>query len=173
MLILGIDPGTEQSAFVVLDTKTMDILNKGIYDNDEIFNRVFAIPYPETKHIGIVAIEMVASYGMPVGQTTFETVFWIGRFYEMFLNHTDADIERYFKKSDINPTICFNAGAKDANIRQALIDMYPATGGGKTPQVGTKAKPGPLYGVSKDIWAALAVAVTAGVANNYIQRENL
>lgn len=43
----------------------------------------------------------------------------------------------------------------------ALLDLFPRTGGGATPQIGTKAKPGPLYGVSSHAWAALGVAVTA------------
>jgi len=51
--------------------------------------------------------------------------------------------------------------AKDANIRQALIDRY---GPGKALAVGLKATPGPLYGLTGDCWSALAVAVTAADA---------
>ncbi|MNY62967.1 hypothetical protein D3C86_1998680 [compost metagenome] len=57
--------------------------------------------------------------------------------------------------------LCKTPRAKDANVRQALLDMFPRTGGGKTPQIGTKAQPGPLFGVSSHAWAALGVAVTA------------
>jgi hypothetical protein len=57
-----------------------------------------------------------------------------------------------------------NQRAKDPNIRQALLDIFPGTGGGATPQIGTKAKPGPLYGVTSHAWSALAVAIT--VAGN-------
>ena len=39
--------------------------------------------------------------------------------------------------------------AKDSNIRQALIDRFGP--------VGTKKNPGWFYGVSKDVWAAIAV----------------
>jgi len=56
--------------------------------------------------------------------------------------------------------LCKNNRAKDANIRQALLDRFPATGGGKAPQIGTKKQPGPLYGVTSHLWSALAVAVT-------------
>ena len=56
--------------------------------------------------------------------------------------------------------LCNSVRAKDSNVRQALLDRFPATGGGKTPQIGTKSKPGPLYGFSKDMWAALGVALT-------------
>ena len=47
--------------------------------------------------------------------------------------------------------------------------MYPASGGGKNPQVGTKSQPGPLFGFKADIWAALGVGVT--YANKIEQRE--
>jgi len=47
--------------------------------------------------------------------------------------------------------------AKDANIRQALIDRY---GPGKDKAIGQKKTPGPLYGFKSHEWAALAVAVT-------------
>jgi len=98
---------------------------------------------------------MVASYGMAVGKDVFETALWTGRFIEAWGGpHT-----KVYRK-DVKLTLCGNASAKDANIRQALIDRYPPTGGGRRPQTGTKAKPGPLYGVRRDIWQALAVAVT-------------
>ena len=56
--------------------------------------------------------------------------------------------------------LCGNNSAKDSNVRQALIDRFPRSGGGKTPQIGTKGDPGPLYGIKKDEWAALGVAIT-------------
>ena len=48
-------------------------------------------------------------------------------------------------------------GINDAVIRQRLIDLF---GPGKDVEIGTKKKPGPLYGLHGDEWAALAVAVT-------------
>ncbi|HET6477318.1 MAG TPA: hypothetical protein VFH93_14740 [Thermoleophilia bacterium] len=44
---------------------------------------------------------------------------------------------------------------KDANIRQALLDRF-----GGPAAVGRKAAPGPLYGIARDVWSALAIAVT-------------
>lgn len=54
---------------------------------------------------------------------------------------------------DVKIHLCKTAKAKDANIRQALIDRfgYP----------GTKHHPGVLYGVKTHCWAALGVAVCA------------
>ena len=48
--------------------------------------------------------------------------------------------------------LCYDSRAKDGNIRQALIDRFGP--------VGTKKAPGWFYGVSKDVWAAVAVGVT-------------
>jgi hypothetical protein len=45
--------------------------------------------------------------------------------------------------------------AKDANIRQAILDRF----GGKEKAIGKKANPGPLYGVKSHLWSALAVAL--------------
>jgi hypothetical protein len=46
--------------------------------------------------------------------------------------------------------------AKDGNIGQALVDRF----GGKAAAIGKKAAPGPLYTVSGDPCAVLALAVT-------------
>jgi len=108
-----------------------------------------------------IAIEMIASYGMAVGRTTFETCVWIGRFIEaMARENHNTDNHTLVYRKDVKMTLCGSMRAKDANIRRELLDRYPETGGGKTPQIGTKPKPGPLYGVSSHAWSALAVAHT-------------
>ena len=151
MIILAIDPGSVQSAWVVYNSKDKVILQKGIDENQYLLgNRTLQIS-------DFLAIEMIASYGMPVGKTVFETCVWIGRFIQAWGGENYEKIYRI----DVKMHLCKNTRAKDGNIRQAIIDRYPATGGGKTPQVGIQSKPGPLYGVSKDIWSALAVAITA------------
>lgn len=62
---------------------------------------------------------------------------------------------RIFRR-DIKLHLCNSVRAKDANIRQALIDRY----GGKEKAIGKKKSPGPLYGIKSHMWAALALAVT-------------
>ncbi len=148
-MILAIDPGTTQSAFVVLPLPDyeFEIRDKGKIDNEEL---VWRIQDSKWGHIDHFVIEMVASYGMAVGKTTFETVFWIGRFWEAANYAYTRD--RLYRKADVCMHLCQSTRAKDANIRQALIDRYG--------EPGTKSNPGPLYGVSKDIWSALAVGVT-------------
>ena len=144
--VLAIDPGTTHSGWCIFDGS--EVLLCGIDENgllrDLIFGRDFSEEYE------IMAFEMIQSMGMAVGQSTFETVFWSGRFVEAF--DDDASIIRVTRR-DEKIHLCGNMRAKDANIRQALID--------KLGPVGTKKNPGPLFGVKSHIWSALAVAVTA------------
>lgn len=152
MRLLAIDPGTEQSGYCVFDGDT--VTASGVMPNTEM------LAYVQRGHFEInahkLAIEMIASYGMPVGREVFETCLWIGRFVQAWHN---PDAVQLIYRRDVKTHLCGTAKAKDANIRQALLDRFPRTGGGKTPQVGTKAAPGPLYGVSTHAWAALAVAM--------------
>ncbi len=152
MNLLCIDPGTEISGVVVLDTETLEVsgIESGI-DNNELIKR---IPFMQTcDHM---AFEMVAGMGMTVGQSTFETILWMGRFIQEFnSDHCDRIYRR-----DVKLALCGDSRAKDANIRQAILDLYKPTGGGATPEIGIKKKPGPLYGMSKHAWSALAVGLT-------------
>jgi hypothetical protein len=154
MTILAIDPGTVQSGWCVYNGEY--VIDCGVMPNDEL------LAYIERTHWRIngwrLAIEMIASYGMAVGREVFETCVWIGRFQQAW--HDPDAVELVYRK-DVKMHLCGTPRAKDPNVRQALLDMFPRTGGGATPQIGTKAKPGPLYGVSSHAWPALGVAVTA------------
>lgn len=153
MNILAIDPGTTQSGYCAFDGESVNAA--GVMPNEEM------LQYLTRAHWSIngyaIALEMIASYGMAVGKEVFETCVWIGRFQQAW--HAPESVRKVYRQ-EVKLHLCGTARAKDANIRQALIDMFPATGGGKTPQIGTKTAPGPLYGVSSHAWAALAVAVT-------------
>lgn len=149
-MILAIDPGTNQSGYCYL--KAGAVWESGVVPNGDLLSMVGDSPDFQ------IAIEMIASYGMAVGKDVFETCVWIGRFKQAYAN---PDAVRLVYRKDVKLHLCGTSKAKDANIRQALLDMFPATGGGKTPQVGTKGQPGPLFGVTSHAWSALAVAVTA------------
>jgi hypothetical protein len=152
MKLLAIDPGTDQSGWCVFDGEF--VAASGVMQNAEMLDYVQRGHFEVNAHD--LAIEMIASYGMPVGREVFETCLWIGRFIQAW--HRPESVQLIYRR-DVKSHLCGSAKAKDANIRQALLDRFPRTGGGKTPQIGTKAAPGPLYGVSTHAWAALAVAV--------------
>lgn len=163
MKLLAIDPGTEQSGWCVFDGEA--VAASGVMPNAEM------LIYVQRGHFAInghgLAIEMIASYGMPVGREVFETCLWIGRFVQAW--HRPDSVQLIYRR-DVKLHLCGTAKAKDANIRQALLDRFPRTGGGKTPQVGTKGQPGPLYGVSTHAWAALAVAVLVADKEGHASR---
>jgi hypothetical protein len=150
--ILAIDPGYEQSAWVEIRDGLPVAF--AIEPNATVLGRI------KDSAAQWLAVELVASYGMAVGAEVFGTVLWAGRFIQHWIDECWFDESSVLPvyRRDVKLHLCGVNNAKDANIRQALIDRY---GPGKAAAVGLKASPGPLYGVSKDVWAALAVAVTA------------
>jgi len=152
MRILAIDPGPTRSAWVVLHGARP--ITHGLAPNGAVLPVVAAY----AGICDVLVVEMIEGRGMPVGASVFETCCWIGRFEGEWLNERGGRRERIYRR-EIKVRLCGSARAKDSNVRQALLDRYPATGGGKTPQVGTRGKPGPLYGIAKDEWAALAVGL--------------
>jgi hypothetical protein len=150
--ILAIDPGYEQSAVVRLDGGLVTFSETS--PNETILE---AFMEGTLDKADVILIEKIDSYGMPVGREVFETVYWSGRFHECasYYYGEYRPVERLTRRA-VKLQICGTSTAKDANVRQALIDRY---GGSKAEAVGTKAKPGPLYGVHGDQWAALALAV--------------
>ena len=143
--LLAIDPGTTHSGWVLYENG--QVQGSGVGDNAHILGDLIYYSHCD------IAIEMIASYGMAVGKEVFETCVWIGRFVQV----AGPDRVRLVYRKDVKMHLCGSARAKDANIRQALIDLY----GGKAEAIGTVKKQGPLYGVKSHAWAALAVAVTA------------
>lgn len=144
--LLAIDPGCIQSAAVWF--RDGQIIEAGIFSNEELLGRILEHnPHYNGKQADHLAIEMIASYGMPVGKEVFETVLWIGRFIERF----NGPFTKVYRK-DVKMNLCGSMKAKDGSIRQALLDRIG-------PQ-GTKKSPGPTYGISKDMWSALAVGIT-------------
>ncbi len=151
MIVLGIDPGFEQSALVVLDGAL--VLAHEIINNDVVLTRLER-PVSSFSPFGIdvLVIEQIAMGGMIAGAEVFETCYWTGRFVERW-----AGKWARLKRKDVKMHLCGQVNAKDANIRQALIDRF---GPSKQKAIGTAKTPGPLHGIASHEWAALAVAVT-------------
>ena len=155
-MIVAIDPGPVMSAFVVWDGR--EIVDRGLVPNKKLLEILANMPrnIPGIKEDGVecMAIEMIASYGMAVGASVFNTCVWIGRFIERW-----DDTHCVVYRKHVKMHLCLSMRAKDTNIKQALIDRFApdATNHGK----GTKDNPSIFYGFKKDIWAAMAVAVTA------------
>lgn len=162
--ILAIDPGNEESAFCFIEKATYRPVYFEKINNYDAKSKILDwIQINASKESGEIfrvseaAIEMVASYGMAVGKTVFDTCVWVGIFTEM-LNQIGIPVSYIYRK-DEKMNICGQMKAKDANIRAALIDRFAQFDlkNGK----GSKSNPDWFFGFKADIWAAYAVGITA------------
>jgi hypothetical protein len=140
-ITIGIDPGNTHTAIVILEN--CKIISH-FYEPNETALQIIS-SWRDTP--SDIFCEMIASYGMPVGKTVFETCLFIGRIMQA------VPKTKLITRNSVKNTICHSSKAKDANIRQALIDIYGIQG--------TKKNNGGTYGLSGDKWAALAVATAA------------
>lgn len=151
MLIFGIDPGYTESAYALIRMPDFEIIEKGKVANEDLLNICRRCT---ADAVDLAVIEMVASYGMPVGREVFETCVWIGR----FMGATPKGLKCIYRL-DEKVCLCHDTRANDASIRRALIDRY-AKHDFRTGR-GTKKAPDVFFGVKSDIWSAIAVCVTA------------
>lgn len=151
-VLLAIDPGNIESAYVLADMDTYAPLEHAKVENRELLSRIWKMNF---QH---VAVEQIASYGMAVGREVFDTCKWIGRFTQVLEGDLDMPVQEIYRK-DEKMCLCGDSRAKDPNIRMALIDRFAQFDfkNGK----GVKSRPDWFYGFRADEWAAYAVAVTA------------
>lgn len=151
-VILAIDPGTAQSAWCVWDSATSRLVDFGIEPNGQLR---YSLPTLVRSHkVTTAGVEMIASYGMPVGTEIFETVLFIGGVVEQLRACVPAVCLVYRQQEKLH--LCGSTKANDGSIRQALLDRFG--------YVGTKKSPGFFHRVSRDVWAAVAVAVVVADA---------
>lgn len=139
--VIAIDPGTRESAFLVWDGSK--IIHYGDRRNEDM---LVCIDNLRSEGDLLMAVEMVASYGMAVGREVFETCVWVGRFIQQF--HPGQ--HRLVYRKDVKIHHCQSMRATDSNIRQALIDKYG--------EQGNKKAPGLTYPLRKHLWSAFAIA---------------
>lgn len=137
--VLAIDPGNIDSAYCFLLGSKIGAFGK--IPNADLLDLLRDQNY---EHI---ACEMICSYGMPAGASLFDTCVFIGEIIARARQRVTL-IPRIQVKSHI----CHSGKATDSNIRQALIDLFGPPG--------KKSAPGPTFGVSTDVWSALAIAET-------------
>jgi hypothetical protein len=145
MLIVGIDPGPEESGVVLWDGKTIHGATTIL--NEQLLGSIHKGLYKTC----VVAIERIRGFGQTAGNEIFDTCEWIGRFEEAATYQSKK--VALIPRREVKLNLCECTTAKDKDVSEALKERI-----GK---VGNKKSPGPLYGVSGHCWAALAVAVTA------------
>lgn len=161
MILLSVDPGPKLSAYSVLDTHSS--LSKKISKFQKLQNEELLKVLKSSRNKKLI-LEQIKSYGNVIGDEVLTTVLWSGR----FIQAHDGEHELIPRKT-VCSVLCRNSRAKDKNIRQAIIDRF----GGKESAIGKKKSPGPLYGVSGDMWSAIAVGLAYEEIQNEIAKEIL
>lgn len=139
--VLGIDPGNVDTAYCYLRG------NGEIGKFDKVSNVTLLHSFQTMVQPQHVVCEMICSYGMPAGASLFDTCVFIGQLREIF-----GPKLVLLPRLQVKLNICKTTKANDSTIRCALIDKFG-------PQ-GTKKAPGPTYGISADVWSALAISET-------------
>lgn len=140
-MILAVDPGPRQSAWLVLDGERVHDL--GLWSNDATIETLRG--YPDTE----LVIETIEPWSGVVRPDALETMFWVGRFVES--RQGDATLLRRSKVLRALGLTGLPKGKAQAAVRAHLLDRW---GGGNPVRRGH-----PLHGVREDLWSALALAV--------------
>lgn len=159
--VLAIDPGSVESAWVLLDEGSPE---PAVVVHNKVPNGTVLGTLRAMAEVGfaerdpVVVIEWMTPRGMPTSADEFETLYWIGRYAEA-ADYAGFRAVVRLPRAEVKLTICGSARANDANIIVALKDRF-----GGAAAKGTKAAPGPLYGIRADEWQALALGLA------YLQR---
>lgn len=145
MVVLAVDPGTHESGVVRYGEGR--VLFSGVLPNADLLKIL------RDDNSDVLAIEKIVSYGSAVGQETFDTCVWIGRFMEAWGQPDDVLL---IPRRAVKRHVCGPGKWGDPDVRKALLE--------KVGPQGKKSDPGPTYGVKSHAWSALGVAVTADAA---------
>lgn len=150
MILLSVDPGTEQSGWSEWNVhKGLEgCLAMGISPNEHIREKIYS------DSADFLVIEDIVSYGQVMGQSTIQTIMWIGRFIESFMPRQTNLMSRRVVKQWLTDAV----NTKDKNVNQVVLDRM---GGFKS----TKKRPNPMMPLpyphpSSHEWSALALAIT-------------
>jgi hypothetical protein len=158
--VLAIDPGSQFSGWLVYQPATASVRAFGKVPNDELLAALRTGDWVDWPAVDVVVIEAIEPrYGLQMGWETLDTSRWTGRFQEAAHPRPVVLLRRSEILRHLEVVTSPRKGEKrvsaDSGVRQALTDRF----GGKEAAIGRKATPGPLHGITADVWAALAVAV--------------
>ena len=156
MRILAIDPGPDRSGVVALRAEPGEWPPRVEAAHAEIETQTI-VDWIKLEETRCVVCEWLTSYGAAVGASVLDTAKIVGHFERTAIDQM-ADFG-LLTRPDVGLELCESRRAKKSQTAEAIRGLYPATGGGKRPVVGTKKAPGPLYGVKGHAWDALAVGL--------------
>ncbi len=147
LFVIGIDPGPEQSALVMLDQDY--VVRAHDYDDNLKLCQFLESLCSEIATAPYLAIEMVTRYGANTGESVFNTAKAIGWFERSFRGLYSSEMYNarlylYLR----SPIRSWFGVRKKASMGAPLKDRF-----------GEAKKGHPLEGITKHKWDALAVAV--------------
>lgn len=161
MIVYGLDPGSSESALVGWDSTRRRPFLRVKRPNAELFaaleDAARTSDYGPTDPAGkVLVIEASRAYTLPGGrdarfmpQQVLETA-WISGAFARCWEHELAGQVATLDRRKVKLHLLGRASGTDAHVRAALLELVG-------PQ-GTKAAPGPTFGMRADLWAALGVA---------------
>jgi hypothetical protein len=111
--LLAIDPGSQRSGWCEIADNTP--VKWGWDTNEDVRSLVNV-----TDRGGYVAVEYMRPRGMPTGQDEMDTMYELGR----MTAGIPADYVAKIARKDVKMFLLGRASGTDANIRQALIDLF-------------------------------------------------
>ena len=155
MRVLGIDPGTTKSGWVLWDIKRMIAIGSGISEHPLILD---SLKRPKLYDVAI--IEKPAPMGMTLGHDLCETIIMAGRYYQAATQA--GGIVDYITRVDVKKRLvgkaCSNDAIVNAHLRAYLAQFHGCT---ERDLKGKKAAPGPCFGLASHMWPALAAVIAA------------
>lgn len=141
MKVLGIDPGTTESGYALIDER-YTVLDAGKIDSALIDHLI------RTSKPSAVSCESIQAYGMAVGREVFETCYWIGE-YRQVCKSLPVPFFLY-PRPEYARAIAGVQKVTDSVLRQSLLLRF-----------GSDLKGGPLFKLrgDSDRKSAFAVAV--------------
>jgi len=173
MRILAIDPGPESSGWALYDADAHEVLGSASETpNADLDTWITDAQGGSAERMfDALAIEDIESYGKRVGASVFVTCKWIGWFMRAWRGpDPKGTAARLIPRRDVKIVMCGGCTYTDpmrgtprkvgkAEVKGAVQERFPETGGGKRPVIGTIREPGPLHGVEGHAWDALALAL--------------
>lgn len=140
-LVIGIDPGTKQSAYVEWDGSF--ITGVATLPNLDVLRYLRTI-----DRRACVVFESVESYGMVTGRSVFQTIFWTGRLFQVARDTVGPTQVSRLPRRAVKKHLQLGPGAGDKEVRAALIRALPR-------------HPEDWHGrIKSHQWAALGICVT-------------
>lgn len=135
-MIIAVDPGCVQSAYLILH-------GKNIVSSSKLVNFELRRLLTHMDGYRVLAIEGMQSYGLPVGREVLDTVVWIGRFIEASTAPNIWPVFRPAVRAYFLGVTKKGVKSGDAAIRKAMLARYGAEH---------------THGLHSDQWSALALA---------------